>query len=197
MQENEIALTHEIYSEHLREINGIEVSYREIDVIACLVVSKTPGEIAQFLDIDKRTVSTHIKNIKKSFNLSSTKQIEDFIRNSDKFELIKNKYLQSLFIRAKFETQLKKFSRIVKHEKPFCYEINQQDQNNVNSLINQLKNHLKYAGISARQKTTQGYKPFSQLLQNVNKDISYTLYFVAQDLTNNSIKIGLSINLKS
>ncbi|AIL12666.1 hypothetical protein IM40_02635 [Candidatus Paracaedimonas acanthamoebae] len=197
MRKDEIALTHEIYSEHLTKINGIDVSYREIDVIACLVASKTPGEIAQFLDIDKRTVSTHIKNIKKSFNLNSTKQIEATIRNSDKFELIQNKYLQSLCIRAKFESQLKKFSRIIKGEKTFCYEFNQQDKKNVSLLINQLKSHLKYAGISAREKTTQGYKPFYEIFPSVNEDTNYTLYLIAQGLTNDVIKIRHSISLES
>lgn len=182
MQEKNIILTHEMYEEGLAQIDGKDFTYREIDIVACLLHFEQSNEIAQFLYIDKRTVSAHIKNIKKTLQLNSTKQVLNFIKDSDKFAVLKNEYWPNLCVRVRFERILRKLSRAGKREN-FCYEAHYQAHKNVELLINQTKKHLKDAGIRARKKGTKNYQPLADIFPNVDETLLYTIYLLPEDLT--------------
>ena len=54
-----------LYNEYLWELFGISFTFREIDIIACLVHNRNYASIAELLSIPSiRTVQTHIRNIK-------------------------------------------------------------------------------------------------------------------------------------
>jgi DNA-binding CsgD family transcriptional regulator len=194
MQEEHINLTYEIYSEKLTQIDGREFTYREIDIIACLIHFAQANEVAQVLSIDKRTVSTHIKNIKKTLQVDSTKQILDFVTSSDKFAVFKHEYWLSLCIRIRFEQLLRKFSRAIGKE-IFYYEVYHQAHNNVELLANQIKNHLKNAGFTARKRSAQDYQSLFDVFPNVDEDSSYTIYLVSEGLTTTDTAILSTSNV--
>lgn len=181
MQEENIILTHEIYAKHLAHIKGLEFTYREIDIIACLIHFEQSNEIAQFLYIDKRTVSTHIKNIKKTLQVDSTKQVLNFIKTSDKFTVFKNEYWPNLCARIIFEQILRKFSRTGRKEN-FYYEAYYQTHKNAELFVNQIKNHLKDAGLAVRKKIEKNHQPLSEIFPSVDEDTLYTIYLIPEDL---------------
>ncbi|WP_032113943.1 tetratricopeptide repeat protein [Candidatus Paracaedibacter symbiosus] len=183
MQENKIIPTHELYYEHLTQINGIDFTHRKIDIIACFINSKRPNEIAHFLSISKKTVSTYTNQITDKCGASTREQVVDFVKRSDKFNFIKDKYLPNLLIRVKFEEQLRKISQLIRGETAFCYETNRQTQKDIGYFVNQIKNHLNQAGISVRSRTTEGYKPLGEVMPNLkDKNRDYSIYIFPKNL---------------
>jgi len=194
MQENEVIPTHEIYAEKLTQIRDIKFTPREIDVIACIVNSKRPSEIACFLSISKKTVSSYISQINGKIGATSPAQVINFVKESDKFTIIKTEYIPNLYIRIIFEEKLKQFQKI-KKESSLCCESNQQTQKNVRPLVAQLKNHLKQSGIHIRGRNTKDYKPIIDLMPDLkSKNIDYAIYIMPRDLVN---VLKGDINIKS
>lgn len=184
MPGSNIQLTHDIYLEYLTDINGIQFTHREIDIIACLTDPVRADKISQILDLDRRTISTIAVNIKRKLGLSSnrpTREIIDVIRTfNDEFEIIKNRYLPSLLIRTKFEEHLRRVSRIIKRQSRYCYESVYYIQHDLSPAVNQLRAHLKLAGILVRDKD---HKSLSKILPTENEDICFSFYLVPLEIS--------------
>src|ERR1700722_12835053 len=111
MPNDNISLPLDIYYEHLKTINGVEFTPREIDIISC-ILNRRATSISSFLSIGPRAVETHSRNIRqKAGGLSGRESIIDFIEKSGKLSLIKNEYYLSLRIRVLFEDLLEKISK--------------------------------------------------------------------------------------
>jgi DNA-binding CsgD family transcriptional regulator len=52
-----------LYNQYLNTISNIYFTYREIDVIACVLHNRGEKKIASLLNVSPRTVGTHIRNI--------------------------------------------------------------------------------------------------------------------------------------
>ena len=52
-----------LYDNYLNQINGIKFTYREIDIITCILHNRGEKKIAALLSISPRTVNTHVHNI--------------------------------------------------------------------------------------------------------------------------------------
>ncbi|MBY0293270.1 MAG: tetratricopeptide repeat protein [Alphaproteobacteria bacterium] len=146
MEENEVIFTETLYSEHLKTINGISFTHREIDVIACLLNARGTSKIASFLSIAPRTVVTHIRNIMLKVECNSRESIIDFVERSHKLFTLR-KYYTCLIIEAAFEKTLQEISKLKREESPTCVIIYWENQNLKNSLIGRLTNHLKQANL--------------------------------------------------
>lgn len=104
------------YPEQIYTVKGINLTKREIDIIACLVCRRA-ASIPQFLSISSRTVESHIRNITQKLGCNSRDSIIGFIENSDKMSLIKNHY-QNIVHYYLFEKLLKEIAVSIKKENP-------------------------------------------------------------------------------
>ncbi len=87
----------QIYTRHLKTINQINFTDREIEVIAFLLHIKGIKSIAQQLSIATKTIAPktvegHLRNICSKINCNSQNGIIKFIENSGKLEIIREFY---------------------------------------------------------------------------------------------------------
>lgn len=87
----------QIYARHLTTINQINFTYREIEIIACLLHIKGIKGIAQQLSISTKkiapkTVEGHLSKIYIKINCNSQSGIIKFIEKSGKLEIIREFY---------------------------------------------------------------------------------------------------------
>lgn len=166
-------------------INGVRFTYREIDIISCLVNLKKNKKIAAILSISSRTAETHIKNIMAKLGCNSQAAILDLIEKSGNIPLLKEHYLR-LLIKSAFEQSLERISRLTR-KNIYCFFKYDSEKE---SCIILLKKHLEMSGINlANNIENLSELTDKQLLQN---DVNYLLYFlpdkeVTEDNINNFI----------
>ena len=69
--------------EHLETFQGIKLTHREIDVIACILNGRTSKKaMAEFLSIEPRTAETHVRNVIHKLRCSSWEHVRDQVSNS-------------------------------------------------------------------------------------------------------------------
>ena len=149
-------------------IGGIAFTFREVDIISCILNVRSTKKIAEILLIAPRTVETHTQNILLKIKGHSQEAIIDFIERSPEFKFIKNHYLD-LLAQTIFEKQLKSISYLAnKYKISCCINCNKQ-----NHTLRSLIRHLTIAGIN--------------ILTNYKTDISqepsynYKLYILSQE----------------
>lgn len=84
MQHENNDLLSEIYLRHLKIINGIKFTHREIDIIGLLICGRSGKKIAAFFSISPKTVENHTHNIMIKLGCNSRESIIDFIEKSGK-----------------------------------------------------------------------------------------------------------------
>lgn len=181
---HKILLPLDIYNKHLKKINDVSFTYREIDVISALL-NMEGNRLASFLSIQPRGVETHTRNIRqKAGGLSDQKAIIDFIQKSQNFSLLKHEYFLHLQIRLYFEKQLRKFSKIINNKKISCSIINEEHSECSTSLIPLLREHLKLAGIKLESVSKKKGNPsFLDLREEKNElESHFLLYVMPQDI---------------
>lgn len=127
-------------------INNINITSRELDVIACLIGGRSSKKIASFLLISAKTVENHIRNIMLKFGSTSRESIIDLLEKSEVLPIIKQHY-QNIVIRVNFEIELKKISALNKNNNDFCINFFYAEQKNKPEIVSYLENHLSMAGI--------------------------------------------------
>lgn len=78
-----------IYKEHLKEIQGIKFTTREIEIIAFILSGRSGKKTASFLSISPKTVENYTHNIKEKLKCNSREGIIDFIEKSGCFLIVK------------------------------------------------------------------------------------------------------------
>ncbi|MCR4623291.1 MAG: LuxR C-terminal-related transcriptional regulator [Alphaproteobacteria bacterium] len=91
------------------EIKGISFTEREIDVISCISNGKAVKDIAQMLRISPYTVSSHISNIIRKIDVSSQREVLQFLETSDQYLVIRNKYIDIL-LHSNFKSILERIA---------------------------------------------------------------------------------------
>lgn len=98
-----------IFSKHLNNINGINFTLREVDILSFILHNRGEKKIARSLNISPKTVSCHIHNIMRKLKCGSREMVLDFIEKSEKLKYIKHYYVNRI-IEIQFEESLKKIS---------------------------------------------------------------------------------------
>lgn len=100
MKNNDTVSLQDIYENHLSTINNINFTYREIEVIACLLRGKKSKNIAKFLsskpktkEITSRTVDTHIDRIKLKLGCDR-ENIIDIIEKFHRRSILEEVYIR-------------------------------------------------------------------------------------------------------
>lgn len=148
-----ILLPFDIYNKHLKIINGVSFTYREVDVISALL-NMEGNRLPSFLSIQPRGIETHTRNIRqKAGGLADQKSIIEFVKQSENFNIIKNEYFLHLQIRVFFEKQLRKLAKTFCTSGFSCRLLYEENSEHQSSLISSLKEHLKLAGITLTNET--------------------------------------------
>ncbi len=147
MLDKKDGISKDLYSNHLKTIQGIEFTRRQIDVIACIVSGWDVKSVASRLAIAPSTVETHIQAIVQKVGSGGRSSILSFIEQSGKEHLVRQHY-QQLIVQIRFEKQLKEINRLQSEKKNSCL-INYDSENVKANLdtIKLLKKHLELAGI--------------------------------------------------
>lgn len=144
---------HKLYKDYISKISDIRFTFREADIIACIMNNRGHKKIAQILSISPRTVSGHVYNIMAKLQCNSKDQIIDFVEKSSK-ALIVNEYYNHLLIEASFSQTLYKISVMIEQEDIICnmqYQdsnaAHQKNSTNKDNLLECIQENLKYINI--------------------------------------------------
>lgn len=196
-QENstlETTIPLEIYAFHLKIINGISFTQRQIDIIAFILSGRSGKKIASLLSIAPKTVENHIQKITEKLESRTQESIIDFIEKSGKYSLLKE-YYSSLLIQLTFEEELKKISKLI-NDRSIHIRLFHQEQNEKLPFFEQLKKHLKLLRIKTSLQFIDSSKPISNVLESpstnftvycLNKEFSNTIQLTSLNPNNNSI----------
>jgi len=123
------------------EINGINFTSRELDIVSCIINGRSVKSSALLLDISSNTINSHIKNIMSKTNCSSKDQIIKFVESSNGHISINNRYIY-LIVESEFKKLLENISKISTDNKKLCVIQTLNGKTN-----EQFCNYLKMAGI--------------------------------------------------
>jgi DNA-binding CsgD family transcriptional regulator len=166
-----------LYADQLMLINKIKFTFREIDLLACIVHNRGEKKIASLLSISPRTVSTHVGNIMSKLGAGSKDQIIDFIENSGKLPLLKEYYLH-IRIRSNFEKQLAKIGAYINKNKVIIY-CHRDDILAIDSqFLQSIQRHLKLANVLLLENVPNGSESIDYFaLSKITKENYYNDLF--------------------
>lgn len=137
----------DLYENYLSKIGDVKFTFREIDVIACVMHNRGEKKIASLLQISPRTVGTHLHNIMLKLGQNSRESVIDFIEKSGKLLYIKKYYFQIL-VQSSFEQRLIKIGKTINRKVLDCSinssQLNEREKNKLSNIID----HLKLANIN-------------------------------------------------
>lgn len=140
-----------LYNAELNEINNIKFTFREIDIMSCVLKNRGEKKIASLLFISPRTVGSHIHNIMLKLGINSRENIIDFIEKSGKILVLKKYYLH-LLVQSLFEQQLIKIAKIISVDK-ICYNIDYLELTQIEKThLKRIKENLNLANIVEAKK---------------------------------------------
>lgn len=163
-----------LYASHLREINGIKFTPREVEIIAFILNGRSGKKTASFLLISQKTVENHTRNIMGKLGSNSRESIIDFIEKSGKFSFVKQYYL-SLLIHTEFEGILKRLA--LSTERLTCSLVCWEFQEDEYGFLPYLTGHLKLTGVKVTCDHRQKRQSISDLLSE-SSHAGYKVYLV-------------------
>jgi len=165
-----------IYKKHLKEINGIKFTPREIDIIAFVLNGRSGKRTAAFLLVSPKTVEARTSKIMGKLKCHSREGIIDFVEKSGSLTAFKL-YYESLLINAAFEKILKELAN--SNEKPSCLLVHWPFQEDQSLLISHLRAHLAPAGVKVAEDKRKDWGTLSELFHETRQE-AYTFYFLPQ-----------------
>ena len=125
-------------------VGGVHFTEREIEVIACVLNSRSSKKISTFLNVSPRTVDSHLRNIIAKIDKHSREELIDFIEHSPECPFIKAYYL-TLRIYIFFKQLLNKVAHKPSRACTVIYWKDATEQDS--ALVHQIIVDLEYAGI--------------------------------------------------
>lgn len=110
----------DLYKTYLSIINNTKFTFREVDIIACIIHNRGEKKVATICNISHTTVSTHVHNIMVKLGYNSKDQIIDFVEKSGMMKIFRS-YYASLVIQSYFARALKQISEQVNKNSINCY----------------------------------------------------------------------------
>ena len=163
-------------------IENLKITFREMDVISCIICNRSEKKISAILGIEPKTVNVHVQNITSKLRCSSKDQIIDFIENLG-FNykiLLQQQYYTHLLIENLFKTQIKEVSKQVGDKSP---SVNLLDNNLQVKFIKKLKKDLSLIGIKIDKNSNN--------LISIDKDNYYLSFFQSIEQL-----LALNINIR-
>lgn len=166
----------DLYATSLKNINGINFTRREMEILAFLTSGRAVKAIASFLSISPKTVETHIHNIMLKLGCHSRESIINFIEKSDKHFCVRKYYL-NLLTSVSFDDCLIKVSKLNLEESSPCLIVFWKEEKKFPPLIHEIMVHLKKAGFKVSLKQLNSPELIETLLSenHSNKSVVYYL----------------------
>lgn len=133
--------------QHLKFINNVRFTDREIDILACVVSGRTSKKIASLLDLSPKTIENIIYVILAKLNANSRQSIVDFLEKSEKLSWIRKHYV-NLVIHFYFTLELKKIFATNKDNKINCLLLTDKSKTLISQFILTLNKDLQLVGIN-------------------------------------------------
>lgn len=133
-----------VYNEHLKEINEIKFTSREIDIISCIIHSRKEKKIAEFLSVAPKTVNSHVYNIMNKLRYNNRELVIDFVEKSGKLQYLRQYYC-CILVENLFEKTLEKIGKLINKGVScnfFCSRISKD-----NRLLLKLIDYLSIANV--------------------------------------------------
>lgn len=165
MKKKKTSLLDEIYSQHLKVINDIKLTRREIDIVAFFVCGRSAKKIAGFFSISPKTVENHAHNIMVKLGCNSREGIIDFIERSDKLPLLR-KYYTAALGQMIFEKSLIELAKLTIPHKVSCVLLSDSEPSPNECLSHCLEVSLKRGGVAVSSAVVSS----SQTVQNLCKN---------------------------
>ncbi len=151
MQHQPSSILQSIYVDHLKEINGVYLTRREIELISFFISGRTTKKIAFFFGISPKTVENHTHNIMVKLNCNSREAIIDFVEKSDKINALRN-YYSLILSQEKYESVLcEAIESLISSIQSYTIKYN-YDSSFQNKLTSFLDKDLKRAGLKPYNK---------------------------------------------
>jgi DNA-binding CsgD family transcriptional regulator len=167
----------EIYDNYLHKIQGVQFTYREIDIMTCILHNRGDKKIASLLSLSHRTIGSHVRNITSKIAVSSREGIIDFMEKSGKADYFREYYAQ-IFADSLFKNQLKKIATLLRGKKVKYFSEHQHI--NSNKKAKHLVDYLELANI---------------FFENSDKEVKYNLHFITQHSIETDVSSVKTINL--
>ncbi len=185
MQHKKPTILQDMYANHLKIINGVNLTNREIDLISFFISGRSTKKIASFFSISPKTVENHAHNIMVKLNCNSREAIIDFAEKSESLPYLR-KYYSALLAQSKYDSHLKSISSQLTEKRPTCSLICYEDNPLYNALIVYLTADLKHAGFSI----TNQKPDYSLTIQPIFQDPNQQFRVLCSGLSSQTVEIG-------
>jgi|GEM_PF-7113013 len=101
-------------------IKNLELTEREIDVLACLTEHQSSKKIAKILEVNYRTIETHIFNINQKIGLNSRIDLIDRIKHSEYYTKLQHRF-SLLLEKATFREYLLLIKKNIPQNSIMCH----------------------------------------------------------------------------
>lgn len=153
------------YPAELKKINGIRLTNRELDIIACLNYRRaSDSSIAELLTINKRTVETHIRNITQKLNCPP-KKIRTFIEDAGYSSQLLDHYHNIVYFRH-FKLLMNTISSIIQSSKNLSLPAVLYTETKLQNELDSILPWLGLSGISATLADIEAIKYGSSSIEN-------------------------------
>lgn len=187
----------------MRNINGVDFTAKEFEVLACLVTGqKVNKQIAFILSIREKTAQIHIGNILKKIGCNSREQVIDRIKESDKQQVLIDLYNQKLLPEALFKETLEKIILLIKKQdskekQRNCLIIYSEKHPEHIAYLKNLVRHLSMLDIKISTAANEQYKNLKQLLGSAENTFDICLCIVPwAGQSSSKFSLDLSVILK-
>ncbi|MEI8295924.1 MAG: LuxR C-terminal-related transcriptional regulator, partial [Alphaproteobacteria bacterium] len=167
-----------LYQKHLKDINGVQFTSREVDVIAFILSGRSAKKTADLLSISPKTVDKHVHHIMEKLQCNAREGIIDFIEQSGKALVFKCYYL-SVLIRLEFEKALKNIAKVNEH--PACVIVywtlpDEPYMADLTIQVHSVQAHLALTGVKVIVDKRDRWQSLGRLAQEPSG--SYTVYLL-------------------
>ena len=130
----------------LININGVQFTRREMDVLACLFSIQGTSKIASILSVALRTVVTHSRNIRRKIGCNSREGIIDFLEKSEEISYVREYYV-NLVAESFFKKSLQEIAKLNPTDTAASFLICCTNEALRDNLLRRLPPHLSYFDI--------------------------------------------------
>ncbi len=162
---------------NLEAFNGIKLTSREIDIVACIISGRGGKATAALLSIAEKTVETHTRNIMRKLECNSHEGIREQVERSKELPLIRHHYLK-LLAKNLFEKYLQKISSLLSPEVSDHYLIYWKSKETCSAFIEQLENNLRRIGVKLFVEVRDLRKPRFREKETSFKNTSHIIYIL-------------------
>lgn len=161
-------------------VNGVKLTPRELDIMACILNGRTVKTIASFLSIAPKTAEHHIRSITLKLGCNSQEGVRDFIEKTGKTSLFRKHY-QWLLVQVDFRKRLAEIFKILYSKTITCCFHYGPGQQESLPLLCAIEGHLKQAGVRVIVDRTEDSK-FEKSLLSPESPIDSVIYVVSDAL---------------